>query len=54
MDERISWSPRIRPVLIKRLDESDAPGLQDDERHEEENCYKKALGEGMDDPGRGL
>lgn len=29
--ERIAWSPRIRPVLIKRLYESDALGLQDDE-----------------------
>jgi hypothetical protein len=29
--ERITWSPRIRPVLIKRLYESDALGLQDDE-----------------------
>jgi hypothetical protein len=30
-NERISWSPRIRPALIKRLYESDALGLQDDE-----------------------
>lgn len=30
-NERILWSPRIRPVLIKRLYESDALGLQDDE-----------------------
>jgi hypothetical protein len=29
--ERITWSPRIRPVLIKRLYESDALGFQDDE-----------------------
>jgi hypothetical protein len=29
--ERITWSPRIRPVLIKRLYDSDALGLQDDE-----------------------
>ena len=29
--ERIRWSPRIRPALIKRLYESDARGLQDDE-----------------------
>jgi len=29
--ERISWSPRIRPVLIKRLYDSDALGLQDDD-----------------------
>jgi hypothetical protein len=27
--ERIKWSPRIRPVLIKRLYESDALGFQD-------------------------
>ncbi|HMD79671.1 MAG TPA: hypothetical protein VKE92_00095, partial [Anaerolineales bacterium] len=30
-NERITWSPRIRPVLIKRLYESDALGFQDDE-----------------------
>lgn len=29
--ERISWSPRIRPELIKRHYESDALGLQDDD-----------------------
>ena len=29
--ERITWSPRIRPVLIKRLYASDALGFQDDE-----------------------
>ena len=29
--ERIRWSPRIRPELIKRLYESDALGLQDDD-----------------------
>jgi hypothetical protein len=29
--ERIKWSPRIRPELIKRLYESDAQGLQDDD-----------------------
>lgn len=29
--ERISWSPRIRPELIKRLYELDALGLQDDD-----------------------
>jgi hypothetical protein len=29
--ERIKWSPRIRPELIKRLYESDAHGYQDDE-----------------------
>ena len=29
--DRITWSPRIRPVLIKRLYDSDALGLQDDE-----------------------
>ena len=29
--ERIAWSPRIRPALIKRLYDSDALGLQDDE-----------------------
>ena len=29
--ERIKWSPRIRPELIKRLYESDAHGFQDDD-----------------------
>lgn len=29
--ERIRWSPRIRPELIQRLYESDALGLQDDD-----------------------
>ncbi|HET9905814.1 MAG TPA: hypothetical protein VFQ23_04220 [Anaerolineales bacterium] len=29
--ERIKWSPRLRPALLKRLYESDALGLQDDD-----------------------
>ena len=30
-NERITWSPRLRPALLKRLYDADALGLRDDE-----------------------
>ena len=30
-NERITWSPRIRPALLKRLYDADALGLEDDD-----------------------